>query len=193
MRLLPSIGPDHPLCELAWCGGIFSGEGHMRAPTKGYTVRMTIGNTHLPMLERFQKAIGCGSIVGPYNYKGPTCKPHWTWSLSKRADIEDVVHELWPWLTEEKREQATRCLAYKPERAPNLTHRKGYVHKNMHEKTCPHCDQVFMPTLRQQQKYCSAKCQKRARYLREYYGDLERQRAYRREWARAKRARQREA
>ena len=127
MRRLPSIGQDHPLCETAWCGGIFSGEGHIRAQGGGHSVRMTIGNTHRPMLERFQKTMG-GTIVGPYNYTDPRHKPHWTWSLGTRKLVEEAIGKLWPWLTEEKRDQATRCLGIQPERTPNPTHAKGYVH-----------------------------------------------------------------
>lgn len=80
--------------ELAWAAGFFDGEGWVyqahkegkrrKDGTQRAYPKLGLGNTDLPLLERFQKALGCGKVYGPYREKKPHVKPFWQWSASHK-------------------------------------------------------------------------------------------------------------
>lgn len=52
------------IIELAWAAGFFDGEGYIGCKADG-SVRLSIDQIHKTPLERFQKAVELGSIIGP--------------------------------------------------------------------------------------------------------------------------------
>ena len=179
-----AIGLDHPLLARAWAAGIFSGEGSTVAPRAGYGVIVTVGNTNREMLESFAAVMGRGRI---YTRKlQPGYKPAWVWKVSNRADSVICLDKMWDWLTEEKRDQARAALQANPTRRVGPL--PGVPRGDRSTRPCQHCGEAFAPPLTPAQKYCSRACRNAARYQREYYGDLERQRELRKLYARRKRA-----
>ena len=57
--------------EVAWLGGLFDGEGSIITPRKHnpHSVRLTITNTHYPLLERVLNVTGTGRIIELTRYK----------------------------------------------------------------------------------------------------------------------------
>lgn len=105
----PPVPPD---LELAWIGGFYSGEGctgvHAKVTTGRCYLELAVSNTHLPALERCQRALG-GRIYP--NPRGGTRKPMWQWRIARVEHAAWAAALLRPWLTAEKVEQLDRALA----------------------------------------------------------------------------------
>ncbi len=104
--------------ELAWAGGLFEGEGSIsvnkqkRETTQHYvTIYTTLAMTDLDVLERFQRTMGIGNIIGPHGPYGISKKVRYSWSVSGHQQAQYVIALLWPWLAERRREQARASLA----------------------------------------------------------------------------------
>lgn len=102
--------------ELAWAAGFFDGEGctsthlvkanHRNPEYMGLVMR--VGQTDREPLERFQAAVGCGNIGGPYYRRNrPSAQPYYQWSVSGER-VEAVLDLLWEWLSTPKRLQAQK-------------------------------------------------------------------------------------
>ena len=89
--------------EIAWAAGLFEGEGTIYADRKKgrLRIRFTISITDLDVLERFHRAVGVGSISGPYWHKRST-KPYWSWKARKTPDVEKMVRIFAPFLGERR-------------------------------------------------------------------------------------------
>ncbi len=103
--------------ELAWAGGLFEGEGTFSDKKRnGRTVaiKAAIKMTDLDVLQRFQRAVGVGSISGPYQIttaKGNESKPIYTWAISSFEGTQAVIAMLWPWLQSRRRVKAKALIA----------------------------------------------------------------------------------
>lgn len=77
---------------------------------------MDMAQTKSPeLLEKFMKAVGVGSIVGPYGpYQKKNHSPAWYWRCSGK-DVEIVLETLRPYLGKVKIEQAEKALKTKKE------------------------------------------------------------------------------
>jgi hypothetical protein len=98
--------------ELAWCAGFFDGEGSTHPGKKGEykVIRLSVAQAELAPLERFRRAVGLGSIEGPYAPRGVSTLPKWIYRVYSYEEVQYVVCLLWPWLGDTKRAQAARCL-----------------------------------------------------------------------------------
>lgn len=101
--------------ELAWAAGLYDGEGHTRQPGKrrNATIAVTVSQSSSPeLLERFQRAVGLGSVLGPYEYRHrrPNQKPFFVFSASGFEATQHCLCCLWPWLGSTKRRQAVNSL-----------------------------------------------------------------------------------
>lgn len=92
--------------QVAWAAGLFEGEGsitHTRTD-----LQLTLVNTDLEIVQRFDAIVARGKIYGPY-VRGYTdgCrrKPRWLW-VAKGDAAHDVLDLLGPWLSARRREQA---------------------------------------------------------------------------------------
>ena len=94
--------------ELAWAGGLFSGEGCTAINTKSQGIQIVICQKYSPeVLYRFLNAVKIGKVYGPYNQV-------WSYQVSNFKDVQAIIAMLWPWLSEMKKEQATKSFrAYK--------------------------------------------------------------------------------
>jgi len=100
--------------ELAWACGLFEGEGHIhcKVGTKGYFERHVVLNTtDLDVLERFQRALGFGQILGPYQPKQAHHKPMYRWRACGWEEQKRAVELMYHMLGERRRAQADLLLA----------------------------------------------------------------------------------
>jgi hypothetical protein len=85
--------------EVAWAAGLFEGEGCIHADRKLGRIRLrfTVTSTDLDVLERFEQAVGCGSISGPY-WQPKSTKPTYSWKARKPDDVRHLSALLRPYL-----------------------------------------------------------------------------------------------
>lgn len=88
--------------DLAWAAGFFDGEGCISTNGKGI-VRIQVTQNRIEPLLRFREIVQVGSIQKP---RGNGVMD-WT-VAGKKAKL--VLHELWPYLSLPKREQAVRVV-----------------------------------------------------------------------------------
>lgn len=104
--------------ELAWAAGFFDGEGSclVRKCGQGGNSRpgyfmpyvvFSLPQTDLRPLQRFQAAVGCGTIADANSRSrvAKGWKPCWRWQAAAARDVAHVIEALWPYLSEPKREQ----------------------------------------------------------------------------------------
>jgi hypothetical protein len=98
--------------ELAWGAGFFDGEGCTAWSKRNRCITVTVGQTEITTLQRFQRAMGgVGNIYGPSYRKGsPHHRPYWYYRVSRDRALQ-VLRDMWPYLSEPKRQQALRIVA----------------------------------------------------------------------------------
>ena len=105
--------------ELAWAAGLFDGEGCVRFRRGGTTktgkpryrqAALDLAQVDRAVLDRFQSAVGCGRIYGPYKSRNAKHRPHYVFAGVSHANIQAIVAMLWKWLSPVKRAQATKAL-----------------------------------------------------------------------------------
>lgn len=99
--------------ELAWCAGIFDGEGTVGVYTNGhgkYVLRCSVMAADLIMLTTLQDRLG-GS-VRPVNNKRN--KPLYSWALGPRATVE-VLQALLPYLVVKASQAMIAMRFYDPD------------------------------------------------------------------------------
>lgn len=102
--------------ELAWAAGFFDGEGSTTLYAKRrksmeavQQPTLTISQVNRENLLRFQRAVGgLGKLYGPYSTK--IGRPQSCWRATRWLEAQAAIAMLWPFLGEEKREQALRCF-----------------------------------------------------------------------------------
>ena len=97
--------------ELAWAAGFFEGEGHVgfksNEPRKGViypSVRASVGQVAREPIDRFQRAVGGGTVRPSYTQRSNGGEM-WYWQSHARNVIHQVCWLLWPWLGDVKRKQ----------------------------------------------------------------------------------------
>lgn len=102
--------PSDP--EAAWAAGFFDGEGCIYAhkrDSRRISPSLSIAQTDPRPLERFKLALGIAKeVTGPYKPKTENSKPYWHLTVTGRADVIEVLHRLWPFMSEPKQEQCHR-------------------------------------------------------------------------------------
>lgn len=116
--------------ELAWAAGFFDGEGYTgyywacrdgRHRTPGFVGHTTIAQTHPEVLERFQKAVGVGKVMGPYKGRTERNQPRWEYQTAIKGTLL-IAKLLNPYLSSVKRAQFKRVVdAYQQHKASQGT------------------------------------------------------------------------
>lgn len=96
--------------ELAWAAGLFDGEGHTTTSRMRRITRVELGVTQSAtgVLYRFQSAVGCGSIYGPFKRKHGA--PSYVYRITSYTMVCYVLRLLWKNLSTEKRSQALTVI-----------------------------------------------------------------------------------
>ena len=93
--------------DLAWCAGIFEGEGtistrmtlpksNSRRKQRDRSIIIKIKMTDLDVLQKFNLIIGFGNLTGPYFLEGR--KPYYIWQTGKFEYVQATCAMLWRWL-----------------------------------------------------------------------------------------------
>lgn len=101
--------------ELAWAAGFFDGEGNIHAaklPSGRKFLTLQVSQVNRQPLDRFQKAVGSlGNVVGPYKRRTRlNAQPIYHYQNRRFESAQAVIALLWNFLSEPKRQQATRVL-----------------------------------------------------------------------------------
>jgi hypothetical protein len=110
------IYDDHDI-QFAWAAGLFEGEGciSLSRSNKGdhvRDVRLTVVNTDLDVLERFQATIGRGSISEMNSKSNLGSKQRWQWRLSRQVDVALLLRRMMPFLGQRRAAKARAVLDY---------------------------------------------------------------------------------
>ena len=103
--------------ELAWAAGFFDGEGHVgccihRSKTQNDFKRLTltIAQVDRQVLDRFQQAVGVGTVNGPYEH-GKNRTRYFIYQGSTTSHVLEIHKLLEPFLSTVKQEQFINALA----------------------------------------------------------------------------------
>ena len=86
--------------DYAWCAGLFEGEGCITRNHKSVT--LVLHTTDEDIAQRFRRIMG-GHLNGPYP---GTNKPFWSWSISKREEVDRIIGAMMPYLGERRTARA---------------------------------------------------------------------------------------
>lgn len=107
MRLVVKVEAVVCDTEVAWAAGFFDGEGTtsvLKTTRDKYSyLRMSLSQKNLECLERFHSILGVGKI-----YKSKT-RDIYSWNCYKYEEVQQALDLLWPYLSEIKRQQATKA------------------------------------------------------------------------------------
>lgn len=101
----------------AWAAGLFEGEGsifHTFQKNGSVRLRMSVEMTQREPVERFAQIVGVGNIVNisrEVKINSGGRKPSFRWQTSCDADVRFALSVLWPYLSQFKKDDATRALA----------------------------------------------------------------------------------
>lgn len=89
----------------AWLAGLFEGEGciyngtHRKNGKEYPTWQLHISSTDEDVILRARAVSGAGTVHGPRtDPKHPDRKPYWTWHVTRRQEVHDVLARLRPQL-----------------------------------------------------------------------------------------------
>lgn len=104
------VAPEH---ERAWAAGFFDGEGNTCFVSQGRNRKLVVqvAQTDRRTLDRFRAAVGdLGTVYGPYDRKEANHSPVWRFDARSSVYSQQILALLWDYLSEVKREQATRAI-----------------------------------------------------------------------------------
>jgi hypothetical protein len=137
---------SHDREELAWAAGFFDGEGtvnYSTLPSGRPVVRAGLVQVDMRPLMRFRDAVGFGILAGPQQRKAPNSKPICIYRVSSFEHTQALVAMLWHWLSEPKREQATRVLMAAKTYGPRYMASHSPVCKRGHSMTGPETNALY--------------------------------------------------
>jgi hypothetical protein len=92
-----------PNYDLAWAAGFFDGEGTTSYLKSNNWIgpRMSLTQKNEDTLKRFLNVVGFGKI-----YKNNTRVGMFCWACQRKEDVNTILNKLWPFLSEQKKNQA---------------------------------------------------------------------------------------
>lgn len=85
--------------ELAWAAGLFEGAGSVYVGGRSRRAVAKLAMTDEDVVRKFARAVGTGSIGGPYrNKKYPDNKPYWHWRIAGYVQVTRLSSAIGAWL-----------------------------------------------------------------------------------------------
>lgn len=95
--------------DISWLAGLFEGEGSIVLPSAHpTTVGLSIFMTDEDIIRRVSDITECGSVSGPYTYKGK--KPIYRWMTSSHRDSARILCAMYPLLGERRKAKAAEAV-----------------------------------------------------------------------------------
>jgi hypothetical protein len=102
--------------KFSWAIGLYEGEGNAnvwRTKAGSCGCRLVVTSTDLDILENFQKAVECGSIIPTITSDSHLGrKPIWTWKLGTQSEIKVLLENMMPYLGNRRKHQALTVLDF---------------------------------------------------------------------------------
>src|SRR6266850_604815 len=101
--------------EVIWAAGFFDGEGHCGTIDRAHEGSIIVPHLDITqadryVLDRFARAVGVGTVQGPYQ-RGPAHhKPRWIYAAQSAHHVQAIIAMLWTWLSPIKRAQCAAAL-----------------------------------------------------------------------------------
>lgn len=100
--------------ELAWAAGFFDGEGNVgfsRPARRRPRIHVQVAQVHRSPLDRFLRAVGHGTVNGPYIPKAKTHSPYHQWTVEGLVPAKAIFALLGPYLDQQKTEAFHDAIA----------------------------------------------------------------------------------
>jgi hypothetical protein len=91
--------------EVAWAAGFFDGEGSCLYDKATGAICLSVSQSDLEPIERFQSALGVGRIFGPYVSGGYGKTRMWRCQVNKQSEVAIAIGKLLPLVSSVKRWQ----------------------------------------------------------------------------------------
>ena len=151
-----------PLSDLAWCAGLFEGEGCFTFRSKRGNPSAVIKMTDRDVLDRFATVIGFGRISSVRSTSSLGKKQQWEWRVNSFMHVQALIAALWPWLCSRRKARAQEVLSVSralPSAGSMLAKRNGvcakghemnegttYMNPNSGRRFCKVCRDSYMKT-----------------------------------------------
>jgi hypothetical protein len=139
--------PSHS--EVAYCAGLFEGEGCILTTKQGWPV-IAIVMTDREPLEQFERYMGGAIAPTPKTPRQPHHKIQYSYRAYSWRDVIRIGEQLYPWLSPRRQEQVDKVLRQRPEHPRGTAScpkepfpsTAGYQrHRRLGEKPCEMCRQ----------------------------------------------------
>lgn len=109
--------------EHAWAAGFWDGEGCVSLTYRQYSkntpkiprIMVQIAQVDRRVLDRFQKAVGFGEVLGPYKQRNENSQPYYVWRVEGNTHLLMIRNKLAPYLGEVKLKQMDNALTARKE------------------------------------------------------------------------------
>jgi len=91
--------------EVAWAAGFYDGEGNCCYNQATGAICLSVAQSDLEPLERFQNALGVGKINGPYMSANKGKTRMWRCQIHKQSEVAIAIEKLLPLVSTIKRWQ----------------------------------------------------------------------------------------
>ncbi len=104
--------------DRAWAAGFWDGEGCVSLTHRAYgyssnpipRIVLQIAQVDRRVLDKFQRIMGYGNVLGPYKPKTKNSSPYYVWRVEGNKNLQPIFELLAPYLSEAKTEQMQRAL-----------------------------------------------------------------------------------
>lgn len=100
--------------DYAWAAGFWDGEGNVSLTYRGAhnipRIVVQIAQVHREVLDKFQRVVGYGNVLGPYNPRGANSQPYYVWRVEGVNHLHTIKTVLEPYLGSEKLNQMNLAL-----------------------------------------------------------------------------------
>jgi len=114
---------------ITWAAGLYEGEGcftlSIRNKGKYLYPRLQIKMGTIQVLQKFQSIFNVGSIEGPRKTKRSDHTPMWVYQVGKRKEVELIINQLYPFLSDDRQDQIDEILEKCAENPYKYIYNKG--------------------------------------------------------------------
>lgn len=100
--------------DYAWAAGFWDGEGNVSVtfigPHKRPRLVVQIAQVQKELLDRFQKIVEFGNVLGPYEPRTKNSQPYYVWRVEGVTHLESLYEKIGYYLSHPKRWQMNEAL-----------------------------------------------------------------------------------